>query len=367
MLPLDAVYILEMILFTNVFKESKILARKLVQLHKLCAQQLSQADHYDFSIRTTKSIVSLGKSLKRQCNTLSDVEVILKAIFEVNLPKLLPDDLIPFKEICMQIFPNTNICDVNTTMLLATCIKECLTKRCLEPTAYLVEKIEQIYKLLTMKSVIIVGDAMSGKTICWQILAESSREMKSMPNTSITEYDVVHRIINPKSISMEQLYGYVDPVTREWCEGVVGRVFREMTLVTANQCRGWIVFDGIVDPLWTECLHTLLDDNRKLCLASGEMIEKTALMAILFETDDLQYTSPATVGRCGIVYIDQSQEQWKCLHSSFVHVLHRIGLIDIYILLYETLVYWLIPATIEILSNDCKSTLKISSSQKYKV
>lgn len=367
MLPLDTVYIIEMILFANAFKESKLLARKLVQLHELCAQQLSHADHYDFGVRTTKSIVRLAKSLKRECDTLSEVEVILKAIFEVNLPKLIPDDLLPFKEICMQIFPNASICDADTSVPLDTCIKKCLTKRGLEAAPYLLEKIQQLYKMLSITDgIIIVGESMSGKTICWQILAESLREIKSMPDISITEYDVVHRIVNPKSISMDQLYGHVDPVTREWRGGVIERVFREMATVTAAQCRGWIVFDGIVDPLWTECLHTMLDNNRKLCLASGEMIEKSALMAILFETDDLQFASPATVARCGVVYIDQSQEQWKRLHSSFVHVLHRIGLIDIYITLFETLVDWLIPATLDIL-NDCKSTLKVSSTQKYQV
>lgn len=370
MLPLDVVHIIEMVLFANAFQESKLLARKLIQLHELCAHQLSHANHYDFSIRTSKSIVCLAKSLKHQCDTLSEVQVILKAIFQVNLPKLIPDDLILFKEIAMQIFPNTNSDvdgDTTTATVLGSCIKECLMKRGLEPTAYLVDKIQQIYKMLAIQGgIMIVGDSMSGKTICWQILAEALREMKSMTNISITEYDVVHRIVNPKSIAMEQLYGYVDPVTQEWRAGVIERVFREMATITAAQSRAWIVFDGIIDPLWTECLHTLLDANRKLCLASGEMIEKTTLMAILFETNDLQYASPATVARCAVVYVDQSQEQWKCLHSSFVRVLHHIGLIDIYITLFETLVDWLIPATLEIL-NDCKSTLKVSSTQQYKV
>lgn len=96
------------------------------------------------------------------------------------------------------------------------------------------------------------------------------------------------------------------------------------------------------------------------------MIEKTKLMTILFETDDLQYASPSTVSRCGIIYIHQSQEQWKSLHLSFVQVLHSIGLIDIYMTLFDALVDWLMPAALEIL-NDCRSPLAITATQKYKV
>lgn len=369
MLPLDLVYIFQVILFANAFKEPKLLAQKLVQLHKLCAEQLSHAEHYDFGVRTTKTIVSLAKNLKRQSDTLSETQVILKAILEVNSSKLLPDDSLVFKEICTQIFPSeaNAIANVDESSPIDEYIKECLRKHGFEPDAYFVEKIQQIYRMLAIKdAIIIVGESMSGKTTAWQILANTLRDIKSNANASIKEYDVIYRIINPKSISMNQLYGHIDPVTAEWCGGVIEKVFREMATVTLTQCRGWIVFDGLIDPLWTQCLHTALDNNRKLCLASGEMIEKTSLMAILFETDNLQYASPATVARCAVVYVDQSKEQWKCLHSSFVHVLHRIGLIEIYVTLFETLVDWLIPATLHIL-NDCKPILKVSSTQQYKV
>lgn len=367
MLPLDSVYIVEMILFANAFKESKLLARKVVRLHKLCAEQLSHAEHYDFGVRTVKAIVNLAKSLKRQCDTLTETQVILKAILEVNLSKLIPEDVILFKDICAQLFSCAHICDSNVETPIEYAIKECMRKRSLEPTAYLLEKIHQIYRMLAIRDgIIIVGPSMSGKTTAWQTLADTLRDIKSNSEASITEYDVAYRIINPKSISMDQLYGHVDAATHEWCEGVVEKVFREMATVAASQCRGWIIFDGIIDPMWTACLHTLFDSNRKLCLASGEMIEKTTLMAILFETDDLQCASPATVARCGVVYIDQSKEQWKSLHSSFSSELHQFGLIDIYMTLFEALVEWLIPATLDILG-DLKTILHISSTQQYKV
>lgn len=74
--------------------------------------------------------------------------------------------------------------------------------------------------------------------------------------------------------------------------------------VVKHEGRSWIVLDGDIDPEWVESLNSVLDDNHLMTLPTGERISFHSSTNFIFETDQLQYASPATVSRMGMIYLN---------------------------------------------------------------
>jgi dynein heavy chain len=72
----------------------------------------------------------------------------------------------------------------------------------------------------------------------------------------------------------------------------------------------WIIFDGPIDALWVENMNTVLDDTCTLCLANSKRIKLKSDMRMVFEVQDLDEASPATVSRLGVVYMNAKDLGW---------------------------------------------------------
>eukprot|EP01031_Cornospumella_fuschlensis_P053678 gene53678-biopygen30120 len=128
---------------------------------------------------------------------------------------------------------------------------------------------------------------------------------------------VRYTVLNPKSITMGELYGEFSPLTQEWHDGLASSIMREFVAEESDDKR-WTVFDGPIDALWIENMNTVLDDNMTLCLANGQRIKLKVEMKCLFEVNDLAVASPATVSRIGVVYMTPSDLGWMPYAQSWV-------------------------------------------------
>lgn len=75
------------------FQEARVLARKFITLYTLCKELLSKQDHYDWGLRAIKSVLVVAGSLKRGDPGRPEEEVLMRALRDFNIPKIVTDDM----------------------------------------------------------------------------------------------------------------------------------------------------------------------------------------------------------------------------------------------------------------------------------
>ncbi|XP_067287631.1 dynein axonemal heavy chain 1 isoform X1 [Pseudorasbora parva] len=305
MIP-DYAMIAEISLYSFGFSDAKVLSKKITSTFKLSSEQLSSQDHYDFGMRAVKTVISAAGNLKRENPDMNEELICLRAIRDVNVPKFLQDDLKLFNGIVSDLFPKIREEPIDYGTLEESIRNVCANK-CLKDVDGYITKCIQLYETTVVRhGLMLVGPSGSGKTKCYEVLGAAMTALKGQSSVSGGVYEAVQTyILNPKSITMGQLYGEFDQLTHEWTDGILSCLIRDGAS-SMDQEKKWYMFDGPVDAVWIENMNTVLDDNKKLCLSSGEIIKLSDVMTMMFEVQDLAVASPATVSRCGMVYLEPS-------------------------------------------------------------
>ena len=321
----DYAMISEIKLFSFGFSKEmgRELAKKLVATFRLSSEQLSSQFHYDYGMRAVTSVINAAGLLKRNpaMAALTEDQLILKAIRDVNVPKFLKDDLPLFQYIIKDLFPDTpepkdNYGSLGQAIAAVADDKE----NPVQTTPAFTTKVYQLYDTIQVRhGLMLVGPTGGGKTTNWKILQKAltyiARVLKSNEQTAVNV-----EILNPKSITMAQLYGEYKEMN--WQEGIIEKIAEKAISNQYNKEKGtekyWIMFDGPVDALWIESMNTVLDDNKKLCLSSGKVMILTSFITMMFEVEDLAVASPATVSRCGMVYMEPQSLGVDPLIQSFL-------------------------------------------------
>ena len=312
MIP-DYGLIAEIILFSEGFETAFDLARKMVQLYKLSSEQLSKQKHYDFGMRAVKSVLVMAGSLRRREPGTPENIVLIRAMRDSNVPKFLEHDLPLFEGIVTDLFPGINVPFIDYGVV-QTKIEANLTKRKYQLEPKLIKKTIQLLEtMLVRHGNMVVGEAATGKTTICEVLADALTDLHSEGSTERMHAPVEQYRLNPKSVTRGELFGYTNILTNEWTDGLVSKLVNDAVESEKPDNLKWIIFDGPVDALWIENMNTVLDDNKTLCLNNGQRIKLPTTVTMIFEVMDLKVASPATVSRCGMVYLEPVHLGWEPL------------------------------------------------------
>ncbi|KAJ8737519.1 hypothetical protein PYW08_000114 [Mythimna loreyi] len=313
----DYALIAEVILYSEGFESSKGLAKKMVQMYKLSSEQLSKQDHYDFGMRAVKSVLVMAGALKRASPDQHEEITLLCALNDSNLPKFLAADAILFAGILSDLFPGVQL-PVRDYGVMDEVIRTVILERKLQIEECQIRKVIQLHETMIVRwGVMLVGPTGGGKTVVLNVLGDTYTRLFEMEIEGPQNQPVQKYIMNPKSLNIGELYGEVNLQTLEWHDGIL-----PLSLRTAVQCERpdhqWLICDGPVDAVWIENMNTVLDDNKMLCLSNSERIKLTPYVHMLFEVADLAQASPATVSRCGMVYVDPNEMGYMPMVRSWI-------------------------------------------------
>jgi dynein heavy chain len=199
------------------FQLSERLAGKITTIYELMSRQLSKQSHYDYGMRAIKSVLRHSGRVKRENKNFEEIQVVIKAIRDMNLARFLAEDVVLFDNLFMDLFPGQDEPDLDMDEIQIQ-IEQALIRNGLELNENIVVKCMQLYETkCTRHGNMLIGSTMSGKTTVWTILQEALNklhEKEKQERAKGGKHDenfkwkpIKVETINPKAVSLDELFG----------------------------------------------------------------------------------------------------------------------------------------------------------------
>ena len=294
------------------YKEYYELAKKFKVLYALCEEQLSKQKHYDFGLRNILSVLRIAGNILRKCTEKPNEEKLLYGTLRnMNYSKLVAKDVNLFDDLLKDIFPKIKKPDPSSYEVIENKVRERTRANGLVEHEPWIQKVVQLYETsLVRHGFMMIGPTCSGKTTIINILIEALSSLHD------NKKYIIQRL-NPKAFTSQEMYG-VKNFAGEWTPGIFSEIWRKANEKKPNRPIYWLVCDGPVDAIWIENLNTVLDDNMVLTLANGDRLFMLDTVRMIFEVENLNNASPATVSRCGQIYVSPTDLTFEELIKSWV-------------------------------------------------
>ena len=157
-------------------------------------------------------------NLKRAEPESEELQLLLRALQDVNLPKFLAQDLPLFEGIISDLFPGIARPDLDYGALMQT-LQYCTEQKGLQGVEFFLRKNIQLFETICVRhGLMVVGPTGGGKTKTLEVLSNALTLLRENDVTSNPMFQKVHHFeLNPKAITMNQLYGSSARRNACWC------------------------------------------------------------------------------------------------------------------------------------------------------